>query len=106
MKTPPSFDDGRPSFKHAFATQLIGKHALIGITRQDAHGNLLDREQFHGEITVADSQKGVCIKLQDGGYKWLPPDTRPYQKATPGEYRLRSTGEVVTAASSGWTILS
>ena len=38
----------------------------------------------------------------------LPPDLRNYEPAAPGEYRLRSTGEVVADPDfiSNWTITS
>ena len=32
MQYPSSFDDGRPSFDHEVARQLVGKRVLIGVT--------------------------------------------------------------------------
>ncbi|MDR4469953.1 MAG: hypothetical protein MRJ68_16925 [Nitrospira sp.] len=109
MRTPPTFDDGRPSFDHTLAASLIGKHVLVGVTCRGANGNILAREQFHGEVTVADSEKGFCLKLRGtrvGEMKWLPPNTRAFLKAKPGEYRLRSTGEVIINPdfTATWTV--
>ena len=39
---------------------------------------------------------GLAVRRHDNGeIEWLPPDLRAFKKARPGEYRLRSTGEVV-----------
>lgn len=94
----PSFDDGRPSFDHFFAKELLGKHVLAGVTALDASGRLITHKQFHGEILTADAREGLRIKLlgeRAGEFEWLPRDTRAFSKARAGEYRLKSTGEVV-----------
>lgn len=109
MRTPATFDDGTPSFDQTLAASLIGKHVLVGMTRQDVNGNMLTREQFHGEVAVADSEKGFCLELPGtrvGEMKWLPPYTRAFLNAKPGEYRLRSTGEVVINPdfTATWTV--
>lgn len=109
METPPSFDDGRPSFDHSLANLLLGKYVLVGVTRQDANGTVLTHKQFHGDIITVDPEKGFCIKLRGtraGEHEWLPPDTRAFFKVKPGEYRLRATSEVVTDPdfATVWTI--
>ncbi|HEV2489437.1 MAG TPA: hypothetical protein VGT03_06495 [Candidatus Acidoferrales bacterium] len=43
----------------------------------------------------ASKEKGITIKLNDGSEFTLPPDLRVLEPAPPGEYRLRSTGEVI-----------
>lgn len=91
-------DDSRPPFDHALAAELLGKHVLVGITKLDHEGNLLEQIQCHGDVIVADERDGFCFKLRgtrEGEFEWLPPDTRAFVPAPPGEYRLRSTGEVV-----------
>ena len=78
---------------------LIGKRVLVGITTLDFHGNLRSQEQVHGRIDIADPKQGLLIELQgvgDGRKYSLPPDLRSFEYAPSGEYRLRSTGEVVT----------
>jgi hypothetical protein len=59
---------------------------------------MLYQEQFHGRIASAHSTRGFCVVLEGqkfGSAYWLPPDLRPFAAAPRGEYRLRSTGEVV-----------
>ena len=98
MEHPPSFDDGRPPFDHALAREVMGKYVLIGVTVLDHTGKLLEQKQFHGKVTQADPRSGFSIQLlgeREGEHEALPPDTRAFQKARPGEYRLKATGEVV-----------
>lgn len=78
--------------------ELVGKRLLVGITRKDKRGNVLGQDQLHGVIEIADPARGITLELQgaDAGRKYtLPPDLRAFRHARPGEYRLRSTGEVV-----------
>jgi hypothetical protein len=109
MEHPPSFDDGRPPFDHALAAELIGKHVLVGITYVNRAGEVQNQLQFHGTVIKANYQDGIVLSLaglRDGETYRLPPDTRAYSLAMPGEYRLRSTGEVVVDPdyTSSWTI--
>lgn len=74
--------------------ELIGKHILIGITRLDHLGNEIERIQCHGYFESMDDV--AHIRLIDTNEDFtLPPDLSSFQKAQPGEYRLRTTGEVV-----------
>ena len=96
MHAPEYYD--RPLFDHALAAELLGKHVLVGITKLDHEENLLEQVQYHGEVVVADQRDGFCVKLRgtrEGQFEWLPPDTRAFTPARPGEYRLYSTGEVI-----------
>lgn len=73
-------------------SQYIGKRLLVGITYEDRAGKLIRQEQFHGLIVEA-GEGGIVIERNDTGErKSLPPDLT---EARPGEYRLRTTGEVV-----------
>jgi len=79
-------------------SDLVGKTILVGVTTQDFRGNVLYQEQVHGRIDVADPKRGLVIELHGAGAgrKYaLPPDLRSLEDAPPGEYRLRSTGEIV-----------
>lgn len=98
MEHPPSFDDGRPPFDHDLAKALIGKHVLVSITQRDAKGQPIGHKQFHGVVASADPQMGFHLKLRgelEGQERWLPPDTRSFAKARPGEYEIKATGELV-----------
>ena len=109
MQHPPAFDDGRPTFDQQFATGLLGKTVLVGVTIFDKRGVEKGQEQYFGKIVSVDSASGVRIELggsRSGEIKKLPPATHVYQKATPGVYRLRSTGEEVVDPdyTSTWTL--
>ena len=80
------------------ARELPGKMVLIGITYLRPDRSVLEQIQMFGRIEVADSVVGIVVALEGkrGGTKYtLPPDTRGIREAAPGEYALRSTGEVV-----------
>jgi hypothetical protein len=77
-----------------FALDLVGTHVLVGLTHLDHAGNVLRTEQFHGNVIRA-SKEGVIVVDAEGQEHWLPLDREAFRPADPGEYRLRSTGEVV-----------
>ncbi|MFX1535690.1 MAG: hypothetical protein ACFFDI_15865 [Promethearchaeota archaeon] len=84
-------ENKKPKLKKKF----IGKYILIGITRLDNEGNIIRQDQYHGIFEAMDDQC-IYIRLTNSGEVFtLPPDLSAFQKAEPGEYRLRSTGEVV-----------
>ena len=92
-------DDGDPRNPDGVVwSDLVGKYILIGITRRDERDAELGLEQVHGRITFADAKAGLSVQLEgsrSGEAYRLPPDLRSLKPAPPGEYRLRSTGEVV-----------
>ena len=73
-------------------SHYIGKRLLVGITYETQEGDFIRQDQFHGLIVEA-GHGGVVIERADTGERVsLPPQL---QQAEPGEYRLRSTGEIV-----------
>ncbi|GLQ46046.1 hypothetical protein GCM10007862_10970 [Dyella lipolytica] len=81
------------------ASKLVGKLMLIGLTHSDAENKHTHQEQIFGRVVSTGRTSGIKLLLEgnrDGEVFDLPPDTRSIQEASPGEYRLRSTGEVVT----------
>jgi hypothetical protein len=89
----------QPPFDERRAAALVGKYVLIGLTTYDADGRMLEHRQIHGTIVAIDAAQGIDVQLKGRGYGEtfrLPPDLRPLKRARPGEYRLRSTGEVLT----------
>ena len=91
-----SSDDGRPVWDEDDAQGLIGATVLIGITRKLADG--LAQEQFHGRIKSVHETNGIVVALdgaRTGEDYRLPADLASLTAARPGEYRLRSTGEVL-----------
>lgn len=99
----------RPDFDEARAQALLGKSVLIGLTYLDHDGWILEQRQLHGTIVSFHRTRGFGIRLagkRSGETYTLPPDTRAFEEANPGEYRLRSTGEIVVDPDfiSTWTI--
>jgi hypothetical protein len=82
------------------ADAAIGKTLLVGITRIAADGQtVLEQHQYYGKVIRAQRGVGIdieCAGVLAGEVKSLPPDMIVFAPARPGEYRLRSTGEVVT----------
>ena len=86
--------------------EFVGKSILVGLTYLDRKGQLLHQLQYHGVISRI-TAKGIFIRLPNGKDQCsLPPDTSVLKQAMPGNYRLRSTGEIVTNPDylAQWTI--
>jgi hypothetical protein len=89
----------RPVWDENLATELTGELVLVGLTHWNSDGSVDRREQFFGIVQSADKHAGILLNLKGthAGCRYnLPPDLRSYFKASPGNYRLRSTNEVVT----------
>ena len=74
----------------------MGRTLLVGLTILDQDEQALERVEVHG--TISSVSEGGFLELQraDGrGVFRLPFDPNSLNAASPGEYRLRSTGEVV-----------
>jgi len=87
-------------------TELLGKSVLVGITRVDHNGELLGQNQFHGRVESLDDDL-VHVKIAGSGEDFtLPPEPLAFARASPGEYRLRSTGEIVVDPdfTTSWTV--
>lgn len=89
------------------AAQHIGKRVLIGIKNIDKDDNLLDKKQYYGEIIRINQKEGIVVRLHGTQDEMnLPPRLEALEPAEPGDYRLRSTGEVVVDPDyiSTWTV--
>ena len=75
-------------------SDLPGKVILVGITYYTHDRQFIEQKQYHGTVIRAD-EAGIVIRKPDGEEAWLPPDLRSTRPAPPGEYRERSTGEIV-----------
>ena len=106
--------EDRPQWEDERGRALVGKYALIGLTFVDQDENVVSQAQRHGRILDADTDRGVTIEFVAPGLPWdgelyrVPPDLRAFADAAPGEYRLRSTGEVVVDpdVTATWAIKS
>ena len=88
------------------AAMLIGKYALVALTYRDADGTIREKLQIHGRITAVD-ETCVTMRLHESDQQFtLPPALEAFEEAQPGEYRHRSTGEVVVDPDllASWTI--
>jgi hypothetical protein len=74
---------------------FIGKRLLAGITDTDEKEKTLGQRQVHGTIVRLNRHECLVLRLPDGNEFKLPPDVRRIRKAKRGQYRLRSTGQVV-----------
>ena len=72
--------------------QYVGRLLLVGITYETHDGTFLRQEQFHGRIVAAGNGGIVFERAGTGERMNLPPIL---EKAPPGSYRLRSTGEIL-----------
>jgi hypothetical protein len=61
----------------------------------DHAGKVKERRQFHGQVVQASAADGVTLVDSDGASTGCPFDPAAYEPAEPGEYELRSTGQVV-----------
>lgn len=77
---------------------------LVGLNREGPEGGLISQQQVHGRVTGID--ESIRIELESGAEFALPPEPEVFFPAAPGEYRLRSTGEVVVDPDfiAEWTI--
>jgi hypothetical protein len=75
--------------------ELVGKILLVGITYYTSSNEIIEQKQFYGTVTEA-NESVICIKQSDGTEFILPSDLSSTKRARPGEYKLRSTGEIVT----------
>jgi hypothetical protein len=92
---PPDWQGDTPPFWVEKALRMVGKHVLVGKTYVRGE-DVVEQVQFHGVIEQASERNGFALRRADTGeIEWLPPDMRAFERAEPGEYRLRSTGEVV-----------
>lgn len=74
--------------------ELIGKVLLVGITYYTSDDQFIEQKQFYGIVTEANDSL-IRIKQKDETEFTLPSDLSSTKRARPGEYKLRSTGEVV-----------
>jgi hypothetical protein len=83
----------------SFAATLPGQMVLVGLTYFDEGSEKpLEQQQLFGRVVHADEREGIPLSLKGmraGEQFNLPPDTRSFRAAQPGDYRLRATGEVV-----------
>jgi len=94
--------------------ELPGKTILLGLTFTDSEGDVIEQVQRHGIVQSANRAGGIATRLIAPGQPWdgelyvLPPDLDAVSEASPGAYRLRSTGETIVDPDllASWEIRS
>lgn len=104
LETPPS-----ETWDEEIARELIDCLVLVGITYAFPDGSFGEQQQLFGYVVDADCRRGIELRLAGNyaGKKYrLPPDTRGFRRAPAGQYRLRSTSEIVRDPdyTCAWTI--
>ena len=82
-----------------FASALLGKVVLAGLTYRNRQDKVEAVEQVFGVVESVDPGEGIALRLQGerAGERFvLPPVTSRFEKAGPGEYHLKSRKETVT----------
>lgn len=87
---------GRPVAHLGKVAFMTGKTVIIGITVLSAENTVVEQRQLLGRIqSVGTDAVVVTLASREEAYR-LPPDVRAFTEAPPGQYRFRTTGEVVT----------
>jgi hypothetical protein len=90
--------DSRAVWDNVLAQDMLGKVILVGLTFLSVDGKIIEQQQFYGSVLSAHPRRGILLSLggrRSGEQYNLPPDTRSIAIASPGEYRLRATDEIV-----------
>jgi hypothetical protein len=101
---------GRPIWDETKAQAIFGSLVLVGVTYLKQDGSVEWSGEFFGIVTKVQSDWGIDIECHgetwNGKTMTMPPDLNSFAEASPGTYRLRSTGEQLTdpAYTGAWTI--
>ena len=80
------------------AARLPGKYIIVGLRYVGLNGAPDRLEQKHGVIAKVDRQDCIAVELRGsdlGECHWMPPQTSILQRAKPGTYRLKGSGDVI-----------
>jgi hypothetical protein len=78
-----------------FQQFLKGKVFLIGITFVDKEGELIEHYQTHGTVQELTDAGIFRIRRSDGSIFQLPYDKDTITKMEDGEYREKTSGEII-----------
>jgi hypothetical protein len=85
-------------------TEMVGKKLLVGITYLGTDDRPEHRTEFAGIVTSV----APLVTIDRGGGEpfTLPPEPDAFDRAQPGDYRLRSDSEVVVDPDfvTTWTV--
>lgn len=85
---------------------VLGKTVLVGVTHRTMNDEVASLEQFHGKVLRVGRDEGMILQLPTGAERVIPPDLSRLEVASPGNYRLKATGEVVVDPdfTAMWTV--
>ena len=66
----------------------------LGITYYAHDNTYIEQKQFWGTVVSANND-GIKIRQSNGEFFNLPPDLSSTEPAPQGEYKLKSTGEII-----------
>ena len=86
--------------------QMIGQTILVGLTYVRPDDTIDEQRQFAGIVSAVDAAVVSVTVEGDSEPFTLPADPAAFSVAEPGEYTLRSTGQVVSDPGYlvSWTI--
>ena len=91
------------------AAALLGKYVIAAFIHVLPDGTVRERSQVHGVIVDAEPSTGFVLSLRGkrlGETMTLPPNASAFIRADSGNYRLKSTNELVIDPdyTSLWTV--
>ncbi len=84
----------------------LGSRVLVRFNFCDEEGNIVETQQFQGEITTITEEEVIIKHPSSGKEVSLPPHFGSYERPPKGDYELPSTGELITDPDyiTEWTL--
>ena len=79
----------------AWPNDLQDRILVVGLTFVDPQGNLLDQFQTAGRVEGFEEDGTVLLRQLDGRIFRIPSEAGAFQRAEPGSFRIRDSGQVV-----------
>jgi hypothetical protein len=76
-------------------SNLPGKSLFVALTFVDVSGELLDQHQTSGTVESITDDGYLLLRQPDDSLFRLPADPKIIQVASPGEYRVRNSGQKI-----------
>lgn len=85
---------------------LKGKLFLIGLTFVDQEDKLIEQYQTSGTVDELTNERFIKLNRNDGSVFQIPYDEDSIKKAAKGEYKEKSTGNIIKDPDyqTSWTI--
>jgi len=74
---------------------LKGKVFVIGLTFVDKNGQLIERYQTHGTVVGLTNNGILKLMREDNSIFQMPYDKETIEKAKSGDYKAKSTGQII-----------